>query len=1009
MFSNRKLQTAVRLGLGIGAGALAVGFAPGVMAQGADSADEVLEEIITTGSRIKRADLDSASPVTVIDREVLLSQGIIDVGNLLQRMPSMSGSPIGTTTNNGGNGSVRIDLRGMGVDRTLTLVNGKRTVDFGDYQTIPANMIERVEILKDGASAIYGADAVAGVVNIITRRDFEGLEFTLQTSDFFDMDSGGQDAIGLIAGKQFDGGNVVFGAEFVDQTQAFQSDAPWDYFGNFYYIYPEGCEAQVAAPYDGTATSGCYPIGSSRIPQTRIPFFSVPDINDNGTPSDTSDDFPNPNDYPGHGLFLVGTAATTPYAVGLMELHDLRTYNYSPVNYIQTPYSRTNLFTEAHFDITDTVRFNVSVRGNFRQSAQELAPVPFTPGDPMYNGFFVNPTTGENTPYTGISENNYYLRAAIDAYNLANGTALTYEPVVGPRRRMIETKRRFTQDITQIQAVVGLEGTFNDMDWEVHYNRGYRSRTDVDSGQFSGARLFNAMGPSADLDGDGQPECYASPGTDAGGVDATTLIQGCVPMNFFGGGEVDPITSQPTVTTMTQDMLDYTVVDLIDTFTTTMDTASASLTGAAFDLPGGQMGWAVGLGYWGQTFVYAPDSGKQTGAVTGNVGAGTDGALYNTSVYAEVLLPVMDNGSQAFTLSAGVRYDDWNAFDSDTTWQLGVEFNAIDSLKLRATAGTIFRAPTVDDLFGGIVDSFPTFVDPCAVGQIAGSPGCAQIAPQFDTQVNAKVGGNPFLTPETGETFTAGIVWSPEFGDADTTLTLDYWQVDIEDGISSLGVNFTLTDCYVNQNASSCALITRNADYTINNILDGSINVADQGAKGVDTEIRFVMDSDVGQWEAALLWSHLLERTKTPKPGDAEIDLSDRYTDPTAEDGGAYAVDKFNYSIQWARGDLSIGYLGEYISGLTADTFCNCERFTNGIDDTDGFLPYFQNIDSQLYHDIVVNYTFEATGTNIAAGITNLTDEAPPYIEVGFNASTDPATYRLFGRGYYVRLTQSFE
>ncbi|MEQ9561785.1 MAG: TonB-dependent receptor plug domain-containing protein, partial [Woeseiaceae bacterium] len=158
MFTKSKLHFAVRLAMG--AGAIATLAPPPVLAQ---DSDETIEEIITTGSRIKRADLDSASPVTIIDREAITAQGITDVGNLIQRMPSMSGSPLGTATNNGGNGSVQIDLRGMGVDRTLTLVNGLRTVDAGDYQTIPANMIERVEILKDGASAVYGADAVAGV------------------------------------------------------------------------------------------------------------------------------------------------------------------------------------------------------------------------------------------------------------------------------------------------------------------------------------------------------------------------------------------------------------------------------------------------------------------------------------------------------------------------------------------------------------------------------------------------------------------------------------------------------------------------------------------------------------------------------------------------------------------------------------------------------------------------------------------------------------------------------
>ena len=979
MFSNSKLQTAVRVALGTGAGAMAVGFAPGALAQDA-TADEPLEEIITTGSRIKRADIDSASPVTVIDREVLLAQGITDVGNLLQSMPSMSGSPIGTTTNNGGNGSVQIDLRGMGVDRTLTLVNGFRTVDGGDYQTIPANMIERVEILKDGASAVYGADAVAGVVNIITRRDFEGIELTAQNADFFDMDDGAQNSIGLIAGATFDRGNILFGAEYVDQKQAFQSDAPWDYFQNSYYIYPEGCENTLTDPYP----QGCFPIGSSRIPESRLSFLT-------------------------QGLFLIGTPASQPYEVGTMIPHDGRTYNYAPVNYIQTPYERTNLFAEAHFDVTETVRFNMNVRGNIRDSAQELAPLPFTGGDPMHNGFYTDPLTGVTTPYTGVSENNYYLRRAVDAYNALGGTQLRYEPLVNPRRRMIETNRRFTQDITQVQAVFGLEGTFNDMDWEVHWNKGYRTRTDIDSGQFSGARLFNALGPSADLDGDGMPECYA--GTDpanAAGVDPNTLIVGCVPLNMFGGGVVDPVTSQPTTTTLTQDMVDYVSVDLIDTFQSDMEQIGASISGSAWDLPGGELGWAVGVGYWAQEYTYAPDSAKATGAATGNVGAGTDGSLYNNSIFVEVLAPVFDNGEQSLDLKAGVRYDDWSAFDGDTTWQFGVEFQALDSLKARATAGTIFRAPTVSDLFGGQVDSFPTFSDPCNAANFAGSPGCPQIAPQFDNQLNAKVGGNPNLVPETGETFTAGIVWTPEFGSSDTSVTLDYWQVDIEDGISSLGVQFTLDDCYVNQNPTSCALITRNADFTINQVLDGDINVADQGARGIDTEVRWASDTDLGQFEVAFLWSHLLERTKVPRPGAAEEDLSGRYTDPTAEDGGAYATNKINYSVQWYRGNLSIGYLGEYVDGLDADTFCNCDSDGDPSNNApDG--SYIQDIDAVLYHDIVANYTFEQTNTNVAFGITNITDEEPPYIDTGFNANTDPATYRLFGMGYYLRLTQNFE
>ncbi|HSD68164.1 MAG TPA: TonB-dependent receptor [Woeseiaceae bacterium] len=996
MFTSNRLQKAVRLALGVSAGTLAASYAPGALAQD-PAADEAIEEIVTTGSRIKRADLDSASPVTVIRREDIVATGLTDVGNLIQRMPSMSGSPIGTTTNNGGNGSVQIDLRGMGVDRTVTLVNGHRTVDQGDYQTIPQNMIERVEILKDGASAVYGADAVAGVVNIITRTDFEGVEISAQNADFFDMDSGAQNSIGLLAGKNFEGGNIVFGAEYVNQEEAYQSDAPWDFFQTSYYIYPEGCEANLTAPYDGTndpATSGCYELGSSRIPQSRLQFFQARVRDANGNPL--------PGDYIGHGLFHIGTPATAPYQAGTLTAGFPGTYNYAPVNYIQTPYERLNLYGDAHFDVTETVRFRASVRGNFRESAQELAPVPYTPGDPFYDGFFTNPVTGVTTAYSGISEDNYYLRQAIDAYNAANGTTLAYEPVIDARRRMIESDRRFEQDITQIQTLIGFDGTFNEIDWDVFYNTGYRSRTDVDLGQFSGARLSNALGPSADLNGDGQPECYADLN------DPGTLIQGCVPLNLFGGGEVDPVTSQPTTTTLTQDMIDYIKADLTDTFVSKMTTAGFSFAGSAFELPGGELGWAAGYNYYAQEYTYSPDSGKQTGAVTGNIGARTDGSLYNNGVFGEVLLPLFDNGSQSINVKGGVRYDSYNAFDSETTYQLGVEVQAIESLKLRATYGTVFRAPTIIDLYGGLADNFPTYVDPCIpTGGDPLPPGCAQLGVQLDSQLRSREGGNPNLIPETGETFTAGVVWTPEFGNNDLSLTVDYWDIQIEDGISSLGVQFILEDCYERQVAASCALITRNADYSINQVLNGNLNVAEQGANGIDTELRWSMDSSIGQWQAALLWSHLLERTKKPSSIDDTVDLAGRYTDVTAQDGGGYATDKINYSVQWFRENFSIGYLGEYISGLDADTFCNCGLIAER--PVPPGYTYTQVVDSQLYHDLVASYEFTQTGTRIAAGVTNLTDEEPPYIEIGFNATTEPSNYRMFGIGYYLRLTQTFE
>lgn len=960
MFKNSKLTQSIRMSMAVGVASTALGLSNGALAQEAPDAAESVEKISVTGSRIKRTDIESASPVTIIDRSAIEASGMVDIGDFLQSIPSMSGSPIGSTTNNGGNGSVQIDLRGLGTARTLTLVNGKRVVDGGDFQAIPAAMIQQVEILKDGASAVYGADAVAGVVNIVTRRDFNGVEVTAQTSDWNNTDGAGQDSFSVIVGKEFEDGNFVFGAERVEQKEAFQRDTPWDYMQNSFYIYPAGCEAQVAAPYDGTPSGGCYPVGSSRIPESRLPFYS-------------------------QGTFLIGDPATTANEVGLMVPHDGRTYNYAPVNYLQTPYERTNIFAQANFELTDTVSFNAEFRGNQRTSAQQLAPLPFTGGDPMFDGFYDDPASGETVAFTGISQDNYYLRRAVDTYNTANGTALVYEPVVNPRRRMIETNRRFEQTITQYQWSAGLEGSIgDDMDWDVFVNEGHRSNQGQDFGQFAGSRLSNALGPSADLNGDGSPECYAdvnNPGT---------LITGCVPLNLFGGGVVDA-GGNPVVTTLTQDMIDYVSLDTIDTIQQDQRTAGANLSGIAMELPGGDLGWALGYSYWKQDLAVILDSAKTIGAVTGNVGASTFGTLVNNAIFAEFYAPVFDNGEQSLAIKGGLRYDDWDQFGDDTTYQLGLEFSALDNLKLRATYGTVFRAPSISDLFGGQVDSFVGYNDPC-IPLVAGdpiAPGCAQLGIKLDTQVNAKVGGNPNLLPETGDTLTVGVVWNPEIGDHDFVFIADYWRIELDQGISQLGVQFTLDDCYVEQNAAACALITRNADYSINNIIDTQLNVSTESAAGIDTEFRWNFPSEIGDLRASILWTHLLTREQEQFAGSPVDDFIGRYA------GASFAEDKANITIGWSNDDWSVSYLGEFISGLKGGT---------------GFgIPDFeQTIPSQFYSDIVASYTYDDSIT-FTAGLTNITDEAPPFIDRGFNANTDPSTYRLFGQGYYLRLKWVYE
>ena len=318
----------------------------------------------------------------------------------------------------------------------------------------------------------------------------------------------------------------------------------------------------------------------------------------------------------------------------------------------------------------------------------------------------------------------------------------------------------------------------------------------------------------------------------------------------------------------------------------------------------------------------------------------------------------------------------------------------MDTLKFRATAGEVFRAPGIGESFGGLSDGFPTATDPCGLTPLPA--GCLQQIVQTDSQLRGKFGGNPNLEAESGDTVTVGVVWEPEFSFGSLTLIVDYWNTQLEDGIIGLGLNYILNDCHVDLNPASCALITRRADYTIDNVLVAPLNAAESEAGGIDVDATFRFDNSMGEFEVAFLWAHNNVQDRKAFATDDTADLTGIY-----DGGGMYAEDKISYSLDWARGNWRAAYLGEYISEIDAP-------ITASYFGADGIIgnpgEYAQTVDSQLYHDVTVKYTHD-TGVSLALGLTNITDEEPPYIDTGFNANTDPSTYRLFGRGYYVRLS----
>ncbi|MCW8833578.1 MAG: TonB-dependent receptor plug domain-containing protein, partial [Colwellia sp.] len=354
MYNNSKVAKAIRLAMMFGAAATAS------VATNAFSAEEAVEEdverIEVTGSRIKRADMEGANPVQVITREDLVASGISNMGDILQEIPSVAGAATNTAINNGGSGAIRVSLRGLGSPRTLVLLNGRRMVASGtganssvDLSTIPTAIVKRVEVLKDGASAIYGSDAIGGVVNIITRDDFEGFELNAGYDIGTEESDGETKSFDFTIGFSGDKGNAVINAYYVEQGAQWSGDRDWS-------MFEDDMNWETAELDKG---------GSSAPPWGRyngIPGECGSRTHGAGSGPGQSDpsDFSNPNGYDCWDW-------------------DKDTYNYAPANYHLTPQERYGIFASGSYEINDYVRVFTELSFNRRTSDTKLAPLPLAP------------------------------------------------------------------------------------------------------------------------------------------------------------------------------------------------------------------------------------------------------------------------------------------------------------------------------------------------------------------------------------------------------------------------------------------------------------------------------------------------------------------------------------------------------------------------------------------------------------------------------------------------------
>jgi outer membrane receptor protein involved in Fe transport len=945
------------------------------------------EEILITGSRIRRKDLLTPAPITVINREQVVASGKVTIGDFLQTLPEQ-GNAINTQVNNGGSGATRVSLRGLGPARTLVLLNGRRFVPGGtgadssvDLNSIPTAAIERIEVLKDGASAVYGSDAIGGVINIITRKrgatELSGFTGISSHGDgkTYDLNATTGTSIG-------DTGNFIFSGGFYKQEPVWAGDRSF---------------SAIPLAYDATGSRtltkapGPYSQGSTTVPAGTIVLSKCTKTTPVNAPC-VGRILANPTNDSRISLLnqLVQQNKTSSIfvrdsstALGWRAFTNASLpsdggdgYNFQPQNYLVTPSQRISLYAAGDAHISSLARTYFEASYVNRQSKQLLAAEPLL-------------TDSENVT---VSKDNIYNPFGVD--------------LTAVRRRLLEfTNRTFNQDIDTFRVVGGVDGTlpaemFGPLSgwfWDASLNFGRTEGTQIKQGNLNRAFLAAALGPSF-VDASGNKRC----GTPA------APIAGCVPLNLFGGAgsitddQVTPLTFTGALRGTNQ-------------MTSVLANFGGELVRLAAERP---MALAAGYEYRFLAGENIPDPLTVAGLTTGNKGQITRGTYYVNEGYGELSVPILSNIDYVQDLEATVagRVFNYSSFGSGGTYKLGTRWRIVRDFTARGTYSTGFRAPAISELYAGLADSFPPVSDPCrGLGVAGGGPppaSCGAAAANGDaqTQLRTQVGGTPTLQPERSRMFTAGVVIEPHWV-PNLAITVDYYNIRVYDTITTLGASVILAGCYPGDSTIApkyCDLISRDPiTQRITNIVNRNLNVGNDKTDGLDIAMQYALPTQVGRFTLGFdgTWLHKYDRTLadgTVIHGRGNFDLNGSGT------GGVYPTFKFISGITWQFAGLNAGTNTRYYSSFTECGTASGNFAGSGLCYVDS--TYKRRVRSYNAWDAFVSYTLtsQVGKTNFGAGVNNLFDRQPSAIYNGFTAASDPTAYDFMGRFVYGRITHTF-
>jgi iron complex outermembrane receptor protein len=943
-----------------------------------------VDAVFVTGSRIPQPNLVTTSPVTQVTAEDITTQGVSRVEDLVNQLPQAFAAQ-NSTVSNGSSGTATVNLRGLGSVRTLVLVDGRR-LPYGspndpaaDLNQIPSALVERVEVLTGGASAVYGSDAIAGVVNFIMKKDFEGVSLSGQYS--FNQHNNDYDGYGKLR-------KVIAGRAATNPSQfALPDDNVIDGYGKEVSLL-----MGVSSPDDkGNITAYVTYRNNDAIMQADRDFSACTVGNPNPlidpkafTCGGSGTSFPGQFTDFSNFAFTVGGAGGNefvPYST------TLNAYNFGPINYYQRPDERYSFGAVGRYEVNDKAEVFTQLMFTDYSTVAQIAPS----GD-----FFNTGTINCGNPLLSAQQSS--------AIGCSAGmiAADTSTPLYIGRRNVEGGGRQDDLRYQSYRAVLGVRGQLSDAwsyDLAGQYSRVQLSRTYLND--FSVTRLTRALDV---VSVGGTPTCRSV-------VDGTD--PNCVPYNIFSLGGVTP------------EALDYVQVPGLQRAATIQQVVTGSVAGDLGEygvkLPTATNGLQVAFGaeYRRDELESTTDTAFATGDLAGQGGPtiGLQGVTQVYDLFAEARLPLIEDlpGAKLLSIEAAYRFSDYGSGSNTDTYKIGGDWAPMDDFRFRASYSKAVRAANIIELFQAQgLGLFDIDEDPCgasavAAGRAATMAQClatgvsaAQYgAASLDSpagQYNFFGGGNPDLEPETAKTYTIGVVLTPTFIPG-FNLSIDYFNIEVTDLVSTFGPTNTLDACYGSDIAVACDRINRNAlgNLWTNGgfVEDFNINIGGLETSGVDINANYSFDiGSLGGLSANLVGTYLDELITDPGDGLSPYDCKGQFGATCGVPSPEWRHRaRLTWSTPW---DVDLSASWRYIGEVDLDT-----GSTARIDD---------HFDPENYFDLFGSWKINDTA-KIRLGVNNVLDNDPPLsVSVGTtgNGNTYPQTYDSFGRYVFMGFNLDF-